>query len=253
MIAPDRPGFGLSDFQAGRRITDWPDDVQALASHLRLSRFAVLGASAGGPYAVACARGLPHDMISGVGVLAGSGPWIAGTQDVTLSRRVASLAATYCPTAFEVASDILFGMLRRAASTEMVKRWLDNWIDSMQREDKSKDDDDDDDISTQEARKRLIKTSLEAFARGSSGFVQETRLLSHDWGFRFEDVTYDKIRIWHGTKDKNAPVGMTRYMAERLPHAVLHEFDEDHYNMGHHVEEILSELVPAEVVSSGGK
>ncbi|GAH37048.1 unnamed protein product, partial [marine sediment metagenome] len=30
LIAVDRPGFGLSDFQAGRRIVDWPDDVSAL-------------------------------------------------------------------------------------------------------------------------------------------------------------------------------------------------------------------------------
>ena len=241
VIAPDRPGFGLSSFQAGRRISDWSADVHALASHLRLSRFAVLGVSGGGPYAVACAHGLPQDMLSAVGVLAGSGPWIAGTQEVTLSRRLTSLAATYCPAAFEGASNILIAMLRRVAATDTVKKWLDNWIESMKREGNN---DDDNDLSTQEARDRLIKTSLEAFAQGTGAFVQEARLLSHDWGFRFEDVKYDKVQIWHGSKDKNSPVGMTRYMAERLPHAVMREFDEDHYTMGHHIEEVLSELIP---------
>jgi len=27
LIAADRPGMGLSDFQAGRKMLDWPDDV----------------------------------------------------------------------------------------------------------------------------------------------------------------------------------------------------------------------------------
>lgn len=248
VIVPDRPGFGLSSFQPGRRISDWPADVQALASHLGLSRFAILGASGGGPYAVACARGLPHDMLSAVGVLAGSGPWVAGTQDVTMSRRLTSLAATHWPAAFEGVSNILVGMLRSIVTTGPVTRWLDNWIDSMKRG----EEDEDGDISTQESRDRLIKTSLEAFTQGTGAFVQESRLLSHDWGFHLEDVTYDKVRIWHGTRDTNAPVGMIRYMAERLPHCVLHEFDENHYAMGHHIEEVLSELIP-EVVDKPDK
>jgi hypothetical protein len=31
LIAPDRPGFGRSDFQPGRQLLDWPDDVCELA------------------------------------------------------------------------------------------------------------------------------------------------------------------------------------------------------------------------------
>lgn len=74
VIAPDRPGFGLSTFRDQRRITDWPVDVRALASHLGLERFAILGVSGGGPYAVACASALPREMLSAVGVVAGGPP-----------------------------------------------------------------------------------------------------------------------------------------------------------------------------------
>ena len=59
LIAPERPGFGRSDFQAGRRILEWPDDVAALADALGLERFAVAGVSGGAPYALACAWRLP--------------------------------------------------------------------------------------------------------------------------------------------------------------------------------------------------
>jgi pimeloyl-ACP methyl ester carboxylesterase len=50
LIAIDRPGMGLSDFQQHRTLVDWPDDVVQVAAALGLNRFAVLGISGGGPY-----------------------------------------------------------------------------------------------------------------------------------------------------------------------------------------------------------
>lgn len=60
LIAPDRPGMGGSDFQPGRRVIDWPADVAALAEHLALERFAVLGYSGGAPFAAAVGAMLPE-------------------------------------------------------------------------------------------------------------------------------------------------------------------------------------------------
>ena len=43
LIAPDRPGYGLSDFYApGHSIVDYPDDIIALADALGIDKFAVL-------------------------------------------------------------------------------------------------------------------------------------------------------------------------------------------------------------------
>lgn len=239
-IVPDRPGFGLSTFHPQRKIMDWPNDVRALATHLKLSRFAILGCSGGGPYAIACAHALPPEMLSAVGVVAGAGPWTAGTQDVSWYRRVLSQAAISWPTGLETVSNVFIKMLRGIVDSGPVTRWLDNWIDGMRRGKQ----DEDGATSTQESRERLIAMTLEAFAQGAAGTVQEARLLTEDWGFRFEDVGYDKIQMWHGAKDKNSPVRMIRHIAKRLPHCDLQEFDEDHYTMGHHLEEVISELTP---------
>ena len=35
LICVDRPGYGLSTFQPGRRLIDWPRDVEYLADHLK--------------------------------------------------------------------------------------------------------------------------------------------------------------------------------------------------------------------------
>jgi pimeloyl-ACP methyl ester carboxylesterase len=54
-LVVDRPGFGGSDPHPGRTVTDFADDVEQLADALGLDRFAVVGVSAGAPYAPACA------------------------------------------------------------------------------------------------------------------------------------------------------------------------------------------------------
>src|SRR4051812_21982958 len=55
LIVPDRPGIGLSAFRPARSVLERVADIAALADGLSLERFAVLGWSAGGPYALACA------------------------------------------------------------------------------------------------------------------------------------------------------------------------------------------------------
>ena len=72
LIAPDRPGFGLSDFQAKRRIVDWPRDLLELADALMIARFPLLGISGGAPYAVACAGAIP-DRLTTAGIVSGLG------------------------------------------------------------------------------------------------------------------------------------------------------------------------------------
>jgi pimeloyl-ACP methyl ester carboxylesterase len=60
LIALDRPGIGRSDPCDRDRLLDWPDQVVEVADALKIRKFAVLGMSAGGPYALACAAGIPH-------------------------------------------------------------------------------------------------------------------------------------------------------------------------------------------------
>jgi len=73
IIAPDRPGCGLSDFKPERTFLDWPQDVLELADHLEIDKFAVLGASGGGPYAAVCANNIPQ-RVTRAGLLASVGP-----------------------------------------------------------------------------------------------------------------------------------------------------------------------------------
>ena len=80
-IGVDRPGYGLSDLPPGWVVRDMAADIVALADYLGVERFAILGASAGGPAAAACATFIPSNRLVGV-VL------VAAIVDFASSRRV---------------------------------------------------------------------------------------------------------------------------------------------------------------------
>ncbi|KAL6238325.1 hypothetical protein BDW75DRAFT_227961 [Aspergillus navahoensis] len=242
IIAPDRPGYGLSTFEPNRRILDFPQDAQSLVDHLGVSSFAVLGGSGGGPYTLACAHSLSHDGLAAVGILAGAGPWQAGREHISIARRLTSLAATRSPAVLGALLEAIVTVGRWGVSTGPATRWLDNWLEKQESAEDST-------LSTEERRKMAIAMVFEAFAQGGAATVQEAVLLSHDWGFRFEDITFNKVQLWHGQNDAQSPIEMIRYMAERLPHCVLREFnDKTHFTVASHIDDILSELVPQEMV-----
>jgi pimeloyl-ACP methyl ester carboxylesterase len=75
-VCVNRPGFAGSDLAPERTMLDFADDVEQLADALGLERFAVVGVSAGGPYALACGRAL-GDRISAIGVVSSLSPLCA--------------------------------------------------------------------------------------------------------------------------------------------------------------------------------
>ena len=90
----------------------------------------------------------------------------------------------------------------------------------------------------------MLRTLFEGFSQGSEPTRHEARLLSQDWGFRLEEVAYDPVKFWHGTKDTNAPIDWIRPMVQRVRHGVLKEFDDNHYTIGYHLDAILQDLLP---------
>jgi pimeloyl-ACP methyl ester carboxylesterase len=74
LIAPDRPGFGHSQPETGRRsYAGWARDIENLADALELGRFAIVAYSCGGPYALAAARVL-QDRVVRVAIVSGVAP-----------------------------------------------------------------------------------------------------------------------------------------------------------------------------------
>src|SRR5688572_13305635 len=59
IVAPERPGYGLSDFHCRTTLAPTADDMTAFADALQLGRLAVIGVSGGAPFALAAAAAMP--------------------------------------------------------------------------------------------------------------------------------------------------------------------------------------------------
>ena len=74
IIAPDRPGVGLSTFQENRTFQSWATDVDQLADSLQLERFSIFGLSGGAPHVLACLVRL-SDRIENASIISGATPY----------------------------------------------------------------------------------------------------------------------------------------------------------------------------------
>jgi pimeloyl-ACP methyl ester carboxylesterase len=98
LLAIDPPGLGGSDPRPGYSLLAWARDGIELAGHLGIGRFAVLGWSWGGPYALALAHEYP-DLVTSVGLVSALGGWLAGAGRRSEARKEYRNFASLCRSA----------------------------------------------------------------------------------------------------------------------------------------------------------
>jgi|WetSurMetagenome_2_1015567.scaffolds.fasta_scaffold214865_2 pimeloyl-ACP methyl ester carboxylesterase len=233
-IGIDRPGMGLSDFQRGRKLLNWPDDVSQLADALGLKRFAVQGVSGGGPFALACAYKIP-DRLTASGIIVGMGPAYLSTKGMHAANRMIFLISKYMPS-------LTAWMMRKSAkSTQDYAKSLASMREDL---DKNFRKFDADALRPQEKLEIFALGAKEAFRQGARGIAVEASIFMKPWGFGLEDVTCKKIHLWHGDQDTNVPITMARHMAEKIPNCQAKYYEgEGHYSVPvNHLDEIIATL-----------
>lgn len=231
LIAPDRPGIGLSTFQPERRIRDWPADVTALADALGLEQFALMGLSAGSPFTAVCALTLPERLtrvalVSAVAPLAGEhweGMNASGTY-FSLARRSAHLAS------------LLLALTRFGMRDE--EKFITQATASMPGPDQQAL------LADERVRAGFLATMEASLSSGLRGLAYDAALIARPWGFELELIA-KPVQVWHGEADRNAPPAMGRYLAEAIPDSSLRLVPEEgHFSLAvHYFEEILQGLV----------
>jgi len=207
VIALDRPGIGYSGFQPNRTLLDWPDDIAAFADQLGIERFAVLGYSWGGPYALACAHKMPQRLI-GVAVVSGAPPFAGPDAMPNLPERLARLVQTAQGSHWRLRTDLWLQSRRAHQNPEQV--YQDDLL-AVSAPDRAV-------MSDLAFRDMLIAAYAEPFREGITGMYWDRIVPTQDWGFRLGDVTAP-IQLWYGEQDTNAPPTVGRYLAARLPNA----------------------------------
>jgi pimeloyl-ACP methyl ester carboxylesterase len=232
-ISPDRPGFGLSDFQPGRTILDWTEDVLELADHLGLDDFGVLGLSGGAPYALACASKIPQ-RLSAVGIISGIGPSDApnAAEGVSLSLRRTIKMCAFAPCL------VRFSLWRMARVRQRdPERAFVNLLDSLPEPDRNA-------LSKPTVKPKAITASGDTFRNGTRGHYHEIRLFARPWGFQLSEIQMP-IQLWHGEEDKVILLIAAQRQARAIPNCQAHFIPgEGHYSLyiNRH-EEILKGII----------
>ncbi len=205
VMAFDRPGYGRSDFDPGRTILGWSRDIEAAADLLGLGRFAVLGASGGGPYALACGYAL-RERVSRVGLISSIAPYQAPgvTEGMRWQNRVGfQLGARFPP----LAQLIMWSMARQ------LRRDPDRTVDAIVA---AMSPSDAEIARRPEIRRMLHADVTEAFRQGSRGAARDVVLLGSPWGFGLDEIT-PTVFLWQGASDVLATPAMGRHLARTIP------------------------------------
>lgn len=230
IIGVDRPGYGLSEMAPHMTLLDWTKDVAALADQLKIGRFSVIGISAGGPYALACARAMP-DRLCSVSVLSGMG--IVTEQELkhmAPMRRWVMSAVLRAPWAVRAATwPVAFWARRRP---EQFLQWLGS---RMAEPDQRV-------LARPDIRTLFPVNIVESFSQGGRGTAYDLVLFTRSWDFEPREVTTE-VYIWHGKKDVTVPVSLAQAIARDMPNAHLTLYpDEGHLAVVTHLDEILDTL-----------
>jgi pimeloyl-ACP methyl ester carboxylesterase len=203
VITADRPGYGGSTPLPGRTTADWADDVGALADHLGIERFAVMGLSSGGPYTLACAS-LLGDRVTGAVVAAGntdmswpeaSDGYLQSELDI-MAMDDEDAAVAWCIERYGADGSRFFG-------GDLDLGPIDNaWLA------------DDTNLTS------LTATMTEAFVQGVVGYAHDITVQGRPWTFDPAMITAPTIVV-HGADDRLVPLSHSAHTASSTPGAEL--------------------------------
>lgn len=230
VIAPDRPGIGLSDRQVGRTLSDWAADARELLLALNLKNIPVLGWSLGAPFALACAA-LLGDKLARVGTIGGIGPMDYDGAIESLGLLEDRILLSWPEPLLHVLSPI--AMVFKYYPPRKMKSELLRAVKAGP----------DYEICEALSLEESTAFAYEALRQGFEGTLDDYLTLRKPWGFKLEEINRE-VFLWQGTDDNLCPRSAGEKLASRLPQGKLIMVENSGHFLAHrHLSEILSVLL----------
>jgi pimeloyl-ACP methyl ester carboxylesterase len=207
LVAPDRPGIGGTGLRRLPRLADWAEDAALVLDALGAESAAVLGVSAGGPFAAACAARL-GGRVRSLTLVCAFGPRRWPARGMAPGQRMALSAAGHAPAFGGWFLGRLAVLARRRP--RLFLRLAAGELPGIDRQA----------IGQPAMREAFLASYTEAFRLGSGGVAQDLRVLTRPWGFELGSIT---VPAWvhHGDADTTVPPRHARLFAEAIPGARL--------------------------------
>ena len=223
VITYNRPGYGESDRHPGRRVVDCVEDVGALADHLWIEHFAVVGSSGGGPHALAVAARLP-DRVTRAACVVGLAPYDAEGFDFFAEMDPTNVKwfgwvlegeAVLVPELEREAAEII----ERVAADPATVVGVD-W--DLSESDRAE-------LARKERHEIIRQSTSEEFRNGVWGWVDDDFSFVQPWGFDLAEIRVP-TRVIYGTTDVIVPRRHGEWLARNVPGAeVVIDQDRGHW------------------------
>lgn len=233
IIAIDRPGHGLSDFNPEGTILTFSSDAIQLTDQLGIDRFSVAGMSAGSPFALGIAHSHRERVIKAA-IISGFAPYNNESKK-HLKKDVKAMLG------LAKALPFLLKVLLKSQTKQLnknPKKALQGFLKIMSAPDQA--------VLKNDAVLHIIENMFkEAFRNGSKGVAHEiSNMLVKPWGFALKDIQVPTT-FWQGGKDNNVPEGWAELMSGQIKGAHLRKHPEEgHLLVFQHAAEIFNDLKP---------
>lgn len=206
----ERPGFGLSSPAPTRTILNWAEDVKAFANALNISKFSILGYSAGGPYALACAAKIPPSLLDRVLVVSSLSPPEA--PNVVVGMNLLNRVGWFLSGNWKsILGHVIASEAKEVKGNPQHK--LKKMFHNAATVDIEKFD------SNPTIQRLFTESALEMYSRDAQkSEADEYWLFAHDWGFKLQDIPESvPVYLWSGTQDQSTTHNMAKYIAASVP------------------------------------
>jgi pimeloyl-ACP methyl ester carboxylesterase len=230
LIAPDRPGTGLSSPQPGRRLLDLAKDMKELSANLNYETMPLFAWSLAGPYALACAFAYPSTFPR-IATIGGVAPLNSQEAINELGLLIDRLVLTW-PVSWKWLLSLLL------ASTGKLPPAILKF--QMEREVNSEPD------------RAIIKALsisqgtrfvYESVKQGGDGIIDDYDAVAAPWGFALQDLKCH-LDIFHGELDTICPFKHALHLQESVKGSRLHVVrGEGHFLLHRRLPDVLSVLL----------
>ena len=233
LIAVDRPGMSLSDYNATGSFASFANDVKELIEHLKIISCKVLCWSGGGPYALSIAYHFPaliHQFFIVTGFTRSFGePKVFKNMN---GNYYYFWSAKYIPW-------FMRGIMNIAGKMS-TKRSIPKWLSQLPDVDHNLLDD-------PETINHFAKVTLnEACRHNSRGLVHEAAIYFSETEYDLSTIT-QPIHFWWGRKDNTVTLVHAEAVENKAPNAIMHyKENEGHLSIYvHFFEEVLQTISSA--------
>lgn len=196
-VSHDRPGYGGSTPYPGRDVASAAADVGSVADALGIDRFAVMGASGGGPHALACAAVLPGRVLATV-CISGPAPfgaegldWFAGMTPTGAAEYRAAATGRAALEAYFASAEFDPAVFTPADHAAAFGAW--SWLGTV---------------------------ANQALKTGQGGMVDDDLALVTSWGCDPGEIS-TPVLVVHGGQDRLVPSSHGTWLAQRCRTAEL--------------------------------